>query len=198
MTSIPTSKGDITRHLTIVALVAAVLGTSDYLLAQGRVKQHGRATVEYRSPEVMAVAGYEYSQANHAGAWLLIDVAVQTTDPQVITREQISLITPDERRVPLASHEQYLDDRSVLTQLYQNAKVLRRPLSGYFTSPLVATVRFFSPGNQIIENTFVSHRDEIPAGELLFKSPDGAWPAGTYRLVLAHDKVKAELPIMLR
>ena len=38
----------------------------------------------------------------------------------------------------------------------------------------------------------------VATGDLLFKSPDGKWPAGTYNLVLNHDKARAELPITLQ
>jgi hypothetical protein len=60
-------------------LIAGVLCASVALFAQGRARQQGRAIVEFRSPEVRAVAAYEYSQRHHDRQWLLIEFAVRTT-----------------------------------------------------------------------------------------------------------------------
>src|SRR5688572_26215421 len=122
------------RRLTVLALTAAIAGASGAVFAQGRVKPHGRSTIEFSNDGTRAVASYEYSQKNHDSAWLLLDFAVQTLPPTVYRREQFTLITPDERRIPLASHEQYLGERSDLTRLFQNASSVRRPLGSYFTS----------------------------------------------------------------
>jgi hypothetical protein len=185
-------------RLTVVALAAALLCTSGYLSAQGKVRQHGRAIVEYRSPDVRAVAAYEYSQRNHTGAWLLIEFAVQATRRIAIHRDQISVIGPDERRVPVASQQQFLDDHQELTKLLQNAVIWRRPLDSYFARRPEPTIRFFSPaGKSIVHDSAATNLDEVAAGDLFFKSPDGRWPAGTYRLILNHDQAKAELPIRL-
>ncbi|HVQ12835.1 MAG TPA: hypothetical protein VMS40_04560, partial [Vicinamibacterales bacterium] len=65
-------------RLTIVALCMSLLFTAEFVSAQ-RVKQLGHAIVEFRSPDVKAVAAYEYSRRTHSGEWLLIELAVQAT-----------------------------------------------------------------------------------------------------------------------
>ena len=187
------------RHTAVIALVTCIAGSAT-LFAQGSVKQYGRAIVQYRSPEVAAVAAYEYSQRNHAGPWLLIEFAVQAKkDRIVIERDQLSLRTPDERVLRLAAHQEYLDDRASLTSLYQNASIFRRQLQSYFPSgPVVRTIRFFAAPGTTISDSAVTNPDEVASGDLIFLAPQGAWPAGTYRLVLDHPKVKAELPITLQ
>lgn len=186
------------RRLTALALTAAVLSVSGYLSAQGRVKLHGRAIAEYRSPEVAAVAAYEYSQRNHAGAWLLVEFGVQATKRIAVHRNEISLIAPDERMVPVATQEQFLEDHQELNRLLQNARIWRRPLDSYFVPQPLRTVRFFAAPGQIVHDSAVSNLDEVAVGDLFFKSPDGRWEAGTYRLVLNHERAKAELPITLQ
>jgi hypothetical protein len=187
------------RRLTLLALAAGVLCGSGDVAAQGRVKQQGRAIVEFRSADVAAVAAYEYSQRNHAGAWLLIEFAVQSQKRIAIHRREISLVTPDERRVPIATQQQYLDDAEELNGLRQNALIWRRPLDSYFAVRTQPTLRFFSaPDGKVVHDSAASNQDEVPAGDLFFRSPDGRWPAGTYRLVLNHEKAKAELPITLQ
>lgn len=64
-------------HRPLALAIVAILGATIAVSAQGKVKQYGRATVEYRSDEVAAVANYDYSQKNHQGPWVLVGFAVQ-------------------------------------------------------------------------------------------------------------------------
>jgi hypothetical protein len=182
-----------------LSLVVFVVCASALAVAQGRVKSYGKAIVEYRSPDALAVVNYEYSQRTHDGPWLLVEFALGTRHRVVIKREEFSLILPDERRLSLASHQQYIDESAFVTRLYQNAAVFRRPLSAYFTSPLSLTIRFF-PGKvgSLVQDTFATNVDEVAAGDLMFRSPDGKWAPGDYRLVLNHETVKVELPLELK
>ena len=183
----------------IVVATAAVLTAAVTISGSGRIKQHGRAIVEYRSDDVLAVAGYEYSQRHHDGAWLLIEFAVHATHRIAIERDQLSLVAPEQRSVPLATQAEFLEDQKTLPLLLQNATIWRRPLSDYFVSrPAKQTIRFFAKPGGIVHDSAVTNLDEVATGDLLFKSPDGKWPAGTYNLVLNHDKARAELPITLQ
>lgn len=182
--------------LALGALLAGTLAVS----AQAKVKQYGRATVEYRSDDVAVVANYDYSQKKHDGPWLLIDVAVQgRKGPIVIQRNELTLRTPDEQTVPLATQQLYLQDSELLTPLLQNASIFRRSLDDYFPSrPAQRTVNFFSRPGGIIHDSVMTHPDEVATGSLLFKAAKGSWAEGTYRLLLNHDKATAELPITLQ
>jgi hypothetical protein len=184
------------NRLTIATLGVALLCAGEFASAQ-RVTQRGHAIVEYSSPQVKVVAAYEYSRRTHNGPWLLIELAVQATPRIAIQRSQITLRTPDERNVPLATQQQYLDDRETITPLLQNAKVWRRPLTPYFTSRVQPTILFFSNPGRIVHDSFVSNPDDVAAGDLFFRSPDQRWVAGSYRLIVQHPDAKAELPIEL-
>jgi hypothetical protein len=186
------------RRLLTMTLIG-VVGASTAMSAIGRIKQHGRAIVEYHSEDVVAVASYLYSQRTHDGAWLLVEFAVQATPRIAVNRNELTLLGPGERTYPLATQPQFLEDSQVLTPLLQNAAIWRRPLSDYFSSrPAVRTIHFFAaPGGGVIQDSAVTNLDEVATGDLFFKSPDGKWSAGDYRLVLNHAKVKAELPIVL-
>ena len=183
-------------RLTIVALSMSLLFAAEFVSAQ-RVKQLGQAIVEFRSPDVKAVAAYEYSRRNHGGEWLLIEFAVQAQKRIAIERAEIHLLTSDERRIPLASQQEFLDGHEMLNVLLQNASIWRRPLSPYFTTRPVATIRFFSYPGKNVHDSFVTNLDEVAAGDLFFKSTGGGWASGAYRLVMSHPDAKAELPIEL-
>jgi hypothetical protein len=183
-------------RLTIVALCLGLLGASEFVSAQ-RVKQWGHAIVEYRSPDVKAVAAYEYSRRNHAGEWLLVQLAIQAVDRIAIERDQIHLLTSDERTIPLASQQEFLDGHEMINGLLQNATVWRRPLDSYFNVRPQPTIRFFSYPGRNVHNSFVTNPDATASGDLFFKSVGGGWPSGAYRLVVDHQKARAELPIEL-
>ena len=183
-------------RLTIMALCLGLMSASEFVSAQ-RVKQWGNAIVEFRSPDVKAVAAYEYSRRNPSGEWLLVELAVQAQDRIVIEREQISLLTSDERTIPLATQQDFLDGHLMLNGLLQNAKIWRRPLDSYFNVRPQATIRFFSYPGRSVQNSFVTNPDETASGDLFFKSTGSAWPSGSYRLVVNHSDAKAELPIEL-
>ena len=132
-------------RFTAVVVALGVACGSAFVAAQSRVTQEGRAIVRSRSPEVNAVAAYEYSQQHHESAWLLIEFAVQATERIAIHRTEISLRGPGEERVvALATQEQFLEDHQELDKLLQNAVVTRRPLSSYFVIPTKPTIQFFS------------------------------------------------------
>jgi hypothetical protein len=190
------------RRAMTLALIAT-LGATLVVSAQGPpgpVKQYGRATVEYRSADVAAVANYDYSQQNHQGPWLLVRFAVQgRKGPIVIKREDISLRTSDERTIPVATQQLFLQDSTLLTPLMQNASIWSRTLDDYFPSrPAQRTVNFFARPGAIVHDSVMTHPDEVATGDLLFKAPDGKWPEGMYRLVLNSEKARAELPMTLQ
>ena len=183
-------------RITIAALCLGFLSGSEFVSAQ-RVKQWGNAIVEFRSADVKAVAAYEYSRRNHSGEWLLVELAIQSKDRIAIERDQISLLTPGERMIPLASQREFLDGHLMLNGLLQNASVWRRPLDSYFNVRPQPTIRFFSYPGKNVHNSFVTNPDETAAGDLFFKSAGGGWQSGSYRLMDNHPDAKAELPIEL-
>jgi hypothetical protein len=68
----------------------------------------------------------------------------------------------------------------------------------YFTSPITHEIEFFASPGRIVSDSFVTNRDNVAAGDLLFKSPSGRWPAGTYQLRIEHEQAMASLPIVLQ
>ena len=185
------------RRSTVLALAGLLCASGSLLAQQGQLRQLGRAVIEYRSPSVNAVAAYEYSRRNHDGAWLLVELAVLARERIAIDRNQISLLTPKEEVVPVATQRQFLEDHEAINQLLQSATVSRRPIGLYFTTRLQPTIRFFAFPGSVVHDTFVTNRDEAAGGDVLFKSPQGRWEAGTYILRINHPEAQAQLPIEL-
>ena len=186
---------------TIAILVAATLSTGAQL-AQSfpHTSKNGRATVVYRHEGLTFVANYDYSQRNHDQTWLLIDVALGSNIRFVLHRDNFSLVTPRGQTVRLASQAQGEADPNGINTLIQNARIHRQSIDGYFPQRSTREqIAFFSlPFSKSISNESIVDNDRVTAGPLLFRSLDGKWPEGTYRLTLDNEKAKAALPIQLQ
>lgn len=165
-----------------------------------RTKANGRATVEYRDERVQAFAIYDYSQRNHDGAWLLVQIGVALRERGAVTRDSFSVVMPGGRVVPLATQEQFLADAQQITRLRQNASIHRRNVISYFPKSSDGEVLhwFALPGEGTVRNpAIVPSEHGVVIGDLYFKSPTLRWDDGIYRLVFDSDKGHAELPIRL-
>jgi hypothetical protein len=181
-----------------VTLAAAQRPSDDN--AFPHTKPNGRATVEYKDEKVQAVAIYDYSQRNHDGAWLLVQIGVALRERGAVKRDSFSITMPGGRMVPLATQEQFLADSPQITKLRQNAKIFERPVLIYFPKSADGEfIRWFAlPGEGTVRNpAIIPSEHGVVIGELYFKSPTLRWESGTYRLVFDNDKGHAELPIRL-
>jgi hypothetical protein len=163
-------------------------------------KPNGRATVEYKDEKVQAVAIYDYSQRNHDGAWLLVQIGVALRERGAVKRDSFSVVMPGGRSVPLATQEQFLADSPQITKLRQNARIFQRDVISYFPKSADGEfIRWFAlPGEGTVRDpAIVPSEHGVVIGELFFKSPTLRWDDGTYRLVFDNDKGHAELPIRL-
>ena len=163
-------------------------------------KPNGRATVEYMDEKVQAVAIYDYSQRNHDGAWLLVQIGVALRERGEVKRDSFTVVMPGGRVVPLATQEQFLADSAKITKLRQNARIFQREVLPYFPKSADGEfIRWFAlPGEGTVRNpAIVPSEHGVVIGDLFFKSPTLRWDSGTYRLVFDNDKGHAELPIRL-
>jgi hypothetical protein len=186
---------------TIAILLAATVSTAAQIgQSFPHTNKNGRATIEYRHQGLAVVANYDYSQKNHSGPWLLVDVALGSTDRFVLHRTNFKLVTADGQTIPLASQQQGRDDMENINLLIQNAKIHRQNLDSYFSQrDRHEAFNFFSlPFVRSISDEAIVDNDRVAQGPLLFRSPDGSWKEGTLRLVLTNEKAKAELPITLQ
>ena len=193
------------RVTAVAALFAVVVSTGLTLRAQPRefanVKQLGAALVEYHDGLTQVVAAYYYSQRNHDSPWLLIELGVSSPRTLVVRRNQVELVTPSGRTVPLAAQRRWGADSARARGLLQQASTTRHQVRTYFRGTRgVEALRFFGrpeSGDTVID-TVQGAPEELLLGDLLFESPTGAWEKGAYALVIKHDTGTASLPIELR
>jgi hypothetical protein len=187
--------------ISVVAGIALV-GTAP-MLGQNELFPHtrerGRAAVEFKDGEIHAVVAYYYSQRHHASRWLLIEVALSTTDRMVIHRNNITLVTPGGRELMLANQRRFGQDIPRVSLVIQNAAITRHSILDYFPQRRSRqSMNFFTvPGMGIVTDEYVIDVHGVASGDLFFESPTGSWEPGTYSLSIQHKTGRAALPIEL-
>jgi len=190
------------RRFVMTLIGVAVSGILAPASAQNALFPHTKqwrpATVEYSHEGLKVVINYNYSQTNHDTSWLIIDLAASSGRPFVLRPEHVTLVTPDGGIVALAKRGVVLADwgntRSHI------AVAMRDELRGYFTGETEEILPFF-----VIRHLKLMPYDEaivdnnhMTQGPLYFRSPEGRWPAGTYRFTIDHEHAKAALPVTLK
>ena len=167
----------------------------------GSIRSLGRALVEYNDGLTHAVAAYYHSQSSHDSVWLLIEVGVASPRSLTLRRDQVELVTPSGRVVPLATQRRWGQDSTRARTLLQQARTSRHQVRAYFREINGAeALRFFTrpeEGGTVIDAVQTAP-EQVLYGDLMFESPTGAWERGGYALNLRHDQGTASLPIDLK
>lgn len=158
----------------------------------------GRAIVAYRDPLLQVAAAYNYSQRNHDGRWLFVELAVTSSVQATLHRDSFAIETPDGRLIPLASPRAWNADYPAVRQLLQNAKPLRAQIRDFVTVPSAWRVRLFAaPFEGTVENRFPIDQFAVVQADLFFEMEDGGWEPGRYHLIVRQGKLEGRLPIDL-
>lgn len=185
--------------LAVVASVALTLHAQPREFANTR--QLGAALVEYNDGLAQVVAAYYYSQRNHDAPWLLIELGASSPRTLVVRRNQVELVTPSGRVVPLATQRRWGADSARARGLLQEASTTRHQVRSYFRGTReFEPLRFFGrpESGETVIDTVQGAPEQVLIGDLLFEAPTGAWQKGEYALVIKHDGGTASLPIDLR
>ena len=194
------------RFATTILLVSAV---STALAIQRDIRttrelfpnteDRGRAAIEYMDSQLQVVAAYYYSQRHHNSRWLLIETAITSADVMTIERDNIHLVHPDGREIPLASQRSFAQDHQRTRLLVQAATTTRHGIGTYIVRQRARRFQFFvSPFDGIADKLFDTDQHRVAWGDLFFSSPTGRWDSGTYSLVVTGGEGRqAVLPIDL-
>jgi len=164
-----------------------------------RTRSYGRATTEYNGVLHVAI-NYDYSQRKHGSKWLLVDIGMSAGKRFVLHKDDLKLLTPTGRELPVAPQQALNDDTKGITSVLQNASIWRRPIEHYFNQRgMIERFRFqvAPPGAGTVTDEVVVDNDWVAIGAVFFRTPDGTWDAGTYRLEINTTVDKAALPIKL-
>ena len=166
----------------------------------GGVRETSRYSVVYEGPELQATVRHYQAERDLGGDWLILVAHLRGTHSGGITkisRKDISVRTPDGRRLPLITQTEF---RKVYTEIHSG---IRRATST--TAPLWTYGRNARPcdrwflaepmggfaQDEIAINTF-----EVCWGPLVFQVPGGVQP-GRWRLVIELVESNADIPFEL-
>jgi len=181
------------------------LVASGFVVAQSkewsfpRTRSYGRATTEYNG-KVHVVINYDYSQRKHGSKWLLLDIAMSSVQRFVLHKGDLRVLTPSGRELPVAPQQALNDDAKGITSVLQNASIWRRPLEMYFNQrQMIERIRFHvaPPGAGTVSDEAVVDNDYVTMGPIFFRTPEGTYEAGTYRLEINTPVDKPALPLKL-
>lgn len=153
--------------------------------------------------EGYATLGYRVANDSIGTEWMLLDAGVTVrkgTDTYALTRDAISLKTPDGKTIPLATQQEYADAH-YLQALNKRAKMMRDTIS-YF--PLDAShacaMRFFgdlsAPASSMSYDRVELAYDRACVGRLFFKIPGGI-KVGQHWLVIKFAGSELEVPFRI-
>ena len=189
--------------LSMLAVIAAPLRAQTSRELFPNTKDLGHAVVEYEDDAIKVVAAYKYSQQNHDSRWLLIEIGVAAQDDMRIERDDITLVTPDDSVIHVASQRAFAQDRERARLVRQEAGVVQHigaRVWSYFPIRRAKRFQWFvvTPLEGTVTETFDVDFHRTAWGDLYFASPTGTWVAGTYSLVVqGADQTSAVLPIDL-
>lgn len=182
--------------LAILSAVVTVAQTTRELFPH--TTDVGRAAAKYEDDTLQVVAAYYYSQRHHDSRWLLVELAVTSRHTLRIGRDDITLVTPGGRTVPVASQRAFSQDRARILLLRQSATTTRHPVVSYLKGPFGRIQWFVASAAEGTVKGIVDISQHAGArGDLYFASPTGAWEEGTYSLRIDTPDGSAMLPIDL-
>ena len=203
-----------TRREAAIAFASLALGRGARLQAeaQGREGQRretrelpyarvlGSAVSEYDDGRAQVIAAYYYSQVQHAGPWVLVELGFRTRSRDVLRRDHIEIETPSGDIVPLSGQRRWGADPNRAVRLLQQATPTRHQVRPYFGGASINRLRFFSrpQDGYTVVDLEDSFWDPVLIGDLLFESPTGAWEPGRHVLTIGYGRGIAALPLDLK
>jgi hypothetical protein len=159
------------------------------------VDRMGEYVLKQFGPELWVVLGYRFANSQMGDEWMILELALSSPNGQTaeVTREEIYLLSPSGKRIPLPTQKQFNEAWGSLRSTIERANVNRDPL-GYFPQrPEECAIQFFvTPGQGVsFDQVTLNDRREC-FGRLFFDVPGGIQSG---RWVLGIDLEESEIRI---
>jgi hypothetical protein len=159
-----------------------------------------RNAVLHEGPEL--VAAVAYLQGKHSVAEERLILAVEFTSPRgsgpnVVSRSDISIRTPDGRRLELISQDEFRRTfPSIRIPVERTLDFL--PLLYRYESRRLPCDRWFlvSPPEMIAFDEIPINSSQTCSGPLVFSVPGGVQP-GRWRLIVELEESRADIPLII-
>jgi hypothetical protein len=191
-----------TTNLLLCLMVIIGCATSSTLdvTGPGSHQVHGNAVL-HEGPQLEAILIHPSGKRTVGGEWLVLAAelsAAQGADPIVVTRDNISLRTPDGRRLALVSQDDFRRSYPRLQIPVQRSLEYLPLLDRYKPNKSGSCDKWFyaAPPQTIFFEEIAIGSTQICSGPLVVKVPGGVQP-GRWRLVIELQESRADIPFEL-
>jgi len=186
--------------LLVLLLFTACTASSGPGTTEPATREVSRYAVIHEGPELAVALGFYEATRSIGDEWLIIavELAASTGGGRVIVNHSdISVITPDGRRLVLLSQEEFRENfAEIRVALERSLRSL--PILGRYDRSQMPCDRWFLVGpfggfayDEVPINTF-----QLCSGPLVFKVIGGIQP-GRWRLIIEQEESRVDVPFEL-
>ena len=166
----------------------------------GGVRKTSRYSVVYEGPEIQATVRHYQAERDLGGEWLILVAHLRGAHSSGITkihRRDISVRTPDGRRLPLITQAEFREAYHEIHSRVRRAVSSSAPLSMYDEDRRLCDRWFLEePVGGFAQDEIAISTFEECWGPLVFKVTGGVQP-GRWRLVIEFEESTADIPFHL-
>ena len=188
--------------LLLGLLATAACASSEGPVASGPgTREITRFAVLHEGPEIAAIVVHPSGKRSLGEEWLALAIELTCTrdsGPAVVRRSDISLRSPDGRRLEPISQDEFRGNYPRL-QIPTERSLANLPLlDRYKLGRDVPCTRWFivAPPRMLTFDEIPLSSSQICSGPLVFKVPGGIQP-GRWRLIIELEESKADIPFEL-
>jgi hypothetical protein len=181
--------------MVALAVVSTVGCASTAPTGTSEVGEVGEYLMRQRGPDLEAVLGYRYAAQSQGEEWLLLEVALTSpsTRDATIERDDIFVRTPDGKRIPLATQEEFGRAYGGMQAKIRQANIMRDPMDYFSPRRRPCQIQFFAaPGAAVTFDRVTVNDRRACTGKLFFKVPGGIQSG---RWMLGIDLVETSIRI---
>jgi hypothetical protein len=163
------------------------------------VTQVGRTQVRTVGADLEGVVSYKFADSNLGDEWLIIDVALtgQRSASIEVKLSDVSMRTPDGRRIPLPTQKEFIDAYPQLQSMLRRAAIASEPLEATRGGKRLCDLNFLRiPGTGSTRDAVWVNQNEFCVGMLAFPVAGGVQP-GRWKLIIELEESSLEIPFDL-
>lgn len=163
------------------------------------VTQVGRTQVRTVGADLEGVVSYKFADSSLGDEWLIFDVALtgQRAASIEVKVGDVSVRTPDGRRIPLPTQKEFIDAYPQLQSTLRRAAVASEPLVATRGGKRACDLNFLRlPGTGSTRDAIWVSQNELCVGMLAFPVAGGIQP-GRWKLIVELEESSLEVPFDL-
>lgn len=163
------------------------------------VTQVGRTQVRTVGADLEGVVSYKFADSSLGDEWLIIDAALtgQRAASIEVKQKDVSIRTPDGRRIPLPTQKEFIDAYPQLQSALRRAAIASEPLEATRGGKRPCDLNFLRlPGTGSTRDAIWVSQNELCVGMLAFPVAGGIQP-GRWKLIIELEESSLEIPFDL-